>query len=116
MKVTLLFSNLVLYPFFFNIFILFPEYLDPGKKHEVACDPWAGGPLRLLSHDPSHEGQVRPRKPQRKRLAEKFPQGTSLQNDPEPENHFSSTEELPGYGLRGQHHHWNTPTAVQCRL
>lgn len=29
---------------------LFPEYLDPGKKHEVACDPWAGGPLRLLSH------------------------------------------------------------------
>ena len=30
--------------------LLFPEYLDPGKKHEVACDPRAGDPLRVLSH------------------------------------------------------------------
>ena len=28
----------------------FPESLKPGKKHEVACVPWAGGLLRLQSH------------------------------------------------------------------
>lgn len=28
----------------------FPEYLDLVTKHEVACDPCAGGPLRVLSH------------------------------------------------------------------
>ena len=27
----------------------FPEYLDPGKKHEVACAPRAGGLLRVHS-------------------------------------------------------------------
>ena len=27
-----------------------PESLDPGKKHEVACAPQAGGPLRVHSH------------------------------------------------------------------
>ena len=26
-----------------------PEYLEPGKKHEVACGPWAGGLLRVHS-------------------------------------------------------------------
>ena len=28
----------------------FPEYLEPGKKHEVAWAPWAGGLLRLQGH------------------------------------------------------------------
>ena len=27
----------------------FPEYLEPGKKHEVGCAPWAGGLLRVHS-------------------------------------------------------------------
>ena len=36
--------------------LLFPEYLDPGKKHEVAWAPWAGGPLRVCSH--VHTGTV----------------------------------------------------------
>ena len=27
----------------------FPEYLEPGKKHEVACGPRAGGLLRVHS-------------------------------------------------------------------
>ena len=27
----------------------FPEYLEPGKKHEVACAPLAGGLLRVHS-------------------------------------------------------------------
>lgn len=30
--------------------LLFPEYLDPGKEYEVACDPRAGDPLRVFSH------------------------------------------------------------------
>lgn len=30
--------------------LLFPEYLDSGKKHEVAWAPWAGDPLRMCSH------------------------------------------------------------------
>ena len=28
----------------------FPEYLEPGKKHEMACAPQPGSLLRLQSH------------------------------------------------------------------
>ena len=61
--------------------------------------------------NPSHEGQVHPRKPQGKRLAAKFPEGTSLQHDPEirakgfslfPKNLLSSPVELPGCEYLGR--------------